>query len=321
MKILITGCAGYIGSALTLHMLQAGHKIVGIDSLTYNNGHVLLPCLGAFGPRFEFHKVDVREIERVSELAKGADVVIPLAAIVGAPACELQPETADAVNCWAVCELVSKLSKYQRVIYPNTNSGYGQRPDGTPVTEEDGLKPISTYGLTKCGAEKCVLEHPNSAVFRLATVFGVSPRMRLDLLVNDFTAKLLTEGNLRIFEPNYMRNYVGINDVVRAFEFAMDNPHLKGVYNLGLPDANLSKLELANLVADTVGLSRGVIRVVEGRDPDQRNYVVSNQKILDAGFYFEHSLSRGIKDVAEAVGVMTKGQIASARNFGGVQPG
>lgn len=317
--VLLTGCAGYIGSVLVGHLLRANYRVIGVDSLMWGNGQALLPHVG--NPHFEFHRNDVEDAA-VDLMADKADVVIPLAALVGAPLCERYDDAARRVNHRAVAELVRHLSPNQLVIYPNTNSGYGQTDGESFVTEEDRLTPISVYGETKCAAEKAVLDHPNGIAFRLATVFGASPRMRLDLMVNDFTYRLCNMKKVGdfhppfvIYEPHYKRNFVGVQDVARAIVHMLTYNGPRGVFNLGLPTANLTKLELAHKVCDTIGLSREVVVTGEGRDPDQRNYLVSNDKVLRAGFKFEHSLEAGIREVARVFDLVTAEQAKGMRNY------
>ncbi len=314
--VLVTGCAGYIGCVLTERLLDAGCRVIGVDNLAYRQEKALLHLLAH--RRFTFYKADVREESKVNMLAWSADAVIPLAAIVGAPACDKNPERARYVNYEVIHGLVKSLSPRQRVLYPNTNSGYGATDGTSECTEESPLRPVSLYGETKCMAEDTVLSHPNGVAFRLATVFGVSPRMRMDLLVNDFAEKLSRikskrYGVLEIYEPHFNRNYVGVEDVADAFLFMIGRP-TRGVFNLGLPTANMTKLQLAHRVCDVLGMSRTAVVEGEGKDPDQRNYLVSNDKILKTGFQFRHLLDRAIRDVARVCGLFDEDETKLMRN-------
>lgn len=326
--VLLTGCAGYIGSVLIGHLLKANCHVIGVDNLMYGNGQALLGYVGH--KDFEFHLTDVRDSESVSRLATRCDVVIPLAALVGAPLCETDKSVAADINFLAVAKLVGTLSGKQLIVLPNTNSGYGQTDGTSFVNEEDELVPISVYGYTKCAAERSVLDHPNGISFRLATVFGASPRMRLDLMVNDFTYQLChikrerTEKRwltahampkLKIFEPHFKRNFVGVQDVCRAFVHMLTYTGPRGAFNLGLPTANLTKMELAHKICDVIGLSREAVIAGDGRDPDQRNYLVSNDKVLRTGFEFKHSLEDGIREVATIAGMITAEQAQTMRNY------
>jgi nucleoside-diphosphate-sugar epimerase len=287
---------------------------MGVDNLMFGDFQkaALMPLL--FNKNFHFYQGDVRHTTQLRFLVSKADVVIPLAAWVGAPICSRDPVQATEVNFGAIASLVHDMSKQQRLIYPNTNSGYGET-DGTKFcTEEDPLNPISIYGISKCDAEKVVLEHPNSVAFRLATVFGGSPRMRFDLMVNDFTEKLCRGGTLEVFDPDFKRNFVGVKDVARAFSFAVFNHELAGVYNLGYPHANLTKIELAYQIAATLGLGREAVVVGSGYDPDRRNYLVSSDKIRKEGFEFEHTLERGITEVSNVCSLFSEKHTRCMRN-------
>ena len=324
-KILVTGCAGYIGSTLVGLLLEKGYTVYGLDNLMFQNGSGLMPHLNK--KNFKFIKGDVRNREGIRLLLKDCDAVMPLAALVGAPLCDKSPHAAKQINETAIIDLVADLSPKQRIIYPNTNSGYGTT-DGNLCTEECPLNPISIYGQTKCEAENSVLDHPNSTSLRLATVFGSSPRMRLDLMVNDFASKLwqaaITRSKIlsfidnndpviELYEPNYKRNAVGVKDVARAFEFCL-NGRIYGEYNVANHNANLTKLELAHKVCKTLGISESWISIGEGRDPDQRNCAVSSAKLIQNGFYFAHDLEDGIREVAFVVSTHSPDQLKSMRN-------
>lgn len=294
-NILVTGGAGYIGSILVEHLLDAGHTITVLDKLMY--GRAGLEHLIA-NPRLDFVFGDSRDERLMAELTAKADILIPLAAVVGAPACDRDPSLAESVNLGAIRLLNRLRSSDQFVIYPNTNSGYGTKSGETFCTEESPLDPISLYGRTKTEAERELLASPNTIVFRLATVFGMSPRMRLDLLVNDFVHRAATDGYLVIFEKDFKRNFIHIRDVADAFLHAIANaPAMAGkAYNAGLDDANLSKEELALKIKEYV--PNLYLHFAEiGQDPDKRNYIVSNERLRQAGFAAKRSLDDGIREL------------------------
>ena len=248
----------------------------------------------------------------MTRLIKGTDYIIPLAAIVGATVCDRNPDRAMSVNVDAV-KLVLKLRKArQRIIFPNTNSGYGIGRTGKACDEKTLMKPLSLYGRTKVEAEKAVLKAGNAVVFRLATVFGISPRMRLDLLVNDFTYRAVTDGALVLFEPHFKRNYIHVRDVARAFMHTMDNfEMMKGeAYNVGLSDANLSKAELCAEIKKQVPRFTFVESAI-GEDPDKRDYIVSNAKIEKTGFMPSVSLSVGIAELIKGFQIISKNQFSN----------
>jgi nucleoside-diphosphate-sugar epimerase len=310
--VLVTGCAGYIGSMLVGALLRSHCRVIGVDSLIYDNAASLLNYFG--DPNFEFVREDVQHTLAIQKLASKADIIIPLAALVGAPLCEKLPHTAVEVNSHAIKELMKGLSKDQRVIFTNTNSGYGET-DGTRFcTEEDKINPISVYGVTKCFGEAHILSHPNSVSLRLATVFGASPRMRMDLMVNDFTAKLYRDRKIEVFDPDFKRNFVHVRDVVSAIQFMITRYYQTGIFNLGLPSANLTKMELALTIADFLKVPYCNVTIGTGSDPDRRNYLVSNKKILSSGFKFSHSLEDGIREVSLVCQTHSSSQLAEMRN-------
>jgi nucleoside-diphosphate-sugar epimerase len=295
VRVLVTGGAGYIGSVLSEHLLAAGHRVTVLDSLVHGEQNLFHLCAN---PNFEFVFGDARDRRTVSGLLKEADVLIPLAAVVGAPACDRDPWLATAVNVEAVRLLLHLRSPRQLVLYPTTNSGYGTKSGDVFCTEETPLEPISHYGRTKVQAEQEVLDAPNSLTFRLATVFGLSPRMRLDLLVNYFVYAAVTEGYITLFEKDFKRNYVHIRDVADCFIHSIANAQrMTGrPYNLGLDGVNLSKEELALKIKEYV--PRFYIHSAElGSDPDKRNYIVSNQRLREAGFEARRSLDDGIREL------------------------
>ncbi len=294
-KILVTGAAGYVGSVLCEHLLDAGFAVTALDSLVHAQTGPL--HLGARAG-FRFVRGDARDESLVASLLKGCDVIIPLAAVVGAPACDQDPGLARAINLDAV-RLIDRLrSREQLVVFPTTNSGYGTKSGAVFCTEDTPLEPISLYGETKAQAEAALLSSGNAITLRLATVFGLSPRMRLDLLVNHFVYAAVTDGYLVIFEKDFKRNYVHIRDVADCFVYCIQNAsRMAGrPYNVGLDAANLSKEELA------LAIQRHVPRFYVhfapiGSDPDKRNYVVSNQRLRDAGFEARRSLDDGIREL------------------------
>jgi nucleoside-diphosphate-sugar epimerase len=229
---------------------------------------------------------------------KAADVIIPLAALVGAPLCSQDPVGATTINHDAITLMLKHLSKQQIVLMPTTNSAYGTGDENNHCTEESPLRPISQYAIEKVGIEKELMQHPNAISFRLATVFGMSPRMRIDLLVNDFTYRAVNDRFVVLFESHFKRNYVHVRDVSRVFQHALANhDKMKGqIYNVGLSDANVSKKELCEHIQKQLP-SFIFIEAPVGKDPDQRNYIVSNAKIESTGFKTEFSLDRGIGEL------------------------
>lgn len=312
-RVIVTGCAGYIGSILCQQLINDGFEVLGVDCFVYNNQSSIMHLLG--DKKFNFVLHDVRDVEGMKPFLQQADAIIPLAAIVGAPACDKAPNMATQVNSRSVRKLLKELSPHQRIVYPNTNSGYGQTDGTSYVTESSPLQPVSLYGATKVEAENAILDHPAGTSLRLATVFGPSPRMRFDLLVNDFTRRLCIDQRLEVFDPHYKRNFVHNRDVARVFVRMLCDHRMTGVYNVGLPDANLSKLELAYLIAGTLGMyPPGVVSVGEGEDPDQRNYLVSSDKLLATGFEFQYTLPQGIMDVAGMLSIMNPAEIGRMTN-------
>lgn len=294
-RVLITGGAGYLGSTLAEHLLSKGYDVTVLDNLLYKQ----LLLLHLFKrSNFKFVQGDVRDKELLLNLTKQHDVIIPLAAIVGMPACKANPELATAVNYTHIADIVSILHDDQKLILPNTNSQYGS--SDSIITEESPFKPLSLYAKTKCDAEDTVLQKGNGVVLRLATVFGVSPRMRQDLLVNDFVYKSVTDGYLVLFEAHFKRNYIHVQDISRTFEFMIDNyEKCKGqAFNVGLSTANLSKLELAQKIQEFI--PKLVIKQDEFKeDFDKRNYIVSNDKIESLGWKPLFDLDYGIKQLME----------------------
>jgi len=304
MRILITGGAGYLGSILCERLLENSCSVTVLDNLIYSQHSLFHLCAN---PRFDFVFGDVRDEQLVGRLAKDADVIIPLAAIVGAPACDRDPLLARTVNLEAI-QMVNRLrSPSQLMVYPTTNSGYGTQSGEVYCTEETPLEPISLYGQTKSQAEHVLLESPNTITLRLATVFGLSPRFRLDLLVNHFVYAAVTDGYLVIFEKDFKRNYIHIRDVADCFVHCIENcKRMEGrPYNVGLDAANLSKEELALTIKKYV--PNFYIHFSEvGSDPDKRNYIVSNQRLRDAGFEAKRSLEQGIVELIKGYRMMVR---------------
>jgi nucleoside-diphosphate-sugar epimerase len=306
LHVLVTGGAGYLGSVLCERLLNAGCRVTTVDNLMYQQSSLFHLC---GNPDFNFVFGDVRDKELMGRLVKAADVLIPLAAVVGAPACDRDPELARSVNLEAVRLLSGLRSARQLVVYPTTNSGYGTQAGDLFCTEDTPLKPISLYGQTKTQAEAELLQAPNVITLRLATVFGMSSRMRLDLLVNHFVYAAVTEGYLVIFEKDFKRNYIHIRDVADCFVHCIENCKSMGgrPYNAGLDAANLSKEELALKVKEYVPNFYLHFASV-GYDPDKRNYIVSNQRLREAGFAARRTLDDGIRELLVGYRMVGRGR-------------
>lgn len=297
-RVLITGGAGYIGSILTEHLLARGYAVTAVDNLLHGEQSLFHFCAN---PNFDFVLGDARDERIIKPLLAKADVIVPLAAVVGAPACDIDPAYAESLNLGAVRMVNDLRSKNQLVIYPNTNSGYGTKTVTAMCTEDSPLEPISVYGRTKVQAELELLNSENVVTFRLATVFGASPRMRIDLLVNHFTFAAYFDRYIVIFEKDFKRNYVHIRDVADAMVHAMENTNVMTgkAYNLGLDEANLSKEELALKVKKH--LPNFYIHFAEiGEDPDKRNYIVSNERLIKAGFKAKRDIDFGVVELIKA---------------------
>jgi len=302
VHILVTGGAGYIGSVLIPKLLAAGHSVTLIDNFMFGQNSLADACAYE---TFDVVRGDCRDEALIKKHLAKADIIIPLAALVGAPICKIDPLGTQTINQDAV-EMICRLaSREQRIIMPVTNSGYGIGEEGQFCTEDSPLRPISLYGVTKVAAEAAVLERENSLTFRLATVFGMSPRMRMDLLVNDFVYRAMHDRAIVIFEGHFKRNYIHIQDVARVFMHAISNfEMMKGrPYNVGLDDANLSKLELAATIQKHIP-DFTFLEAPIGEDPDKRNYIVSNARLASTGFTPEWSLDRGIKELIKGYTIL-----------------
>lgn len=302
MKILITGGAGYIGAVLTPVLLGDGHIVTVLDNFLYRQNSLLDCCRF---DRFQVVRGDCRDESLLLQLMPNADVIIPLAALVGAPLCDRDRTAANTTNLDAIKLLCRLTSKDQRIIYPTTNSGYGIGENDKFCTELTPLRPISLYGITKCEAEKVVLERENSISFRLATVFGISPRMRLDLLVNDFVYRAVHDRTVVIFESHFKRNYIHIRDIAKVFLHALTNFETmkNSPYNVGLDDANLSKLELCDEIQKQLP-GFVYLEAPIGEDPDKRDYIVSNTRLSSTGFKTEWTLQRGISELIKGYTIL-----------------
>jgi nucleoside-diphosphate-sugar epimerase len=293
--ILVTGGAGYLGSTMVPELLNAGHKVTVLDNFMFGQNSLAHVCHHA---NFKVVRGDIRVESTMKPLMKNADIIIPLAALVGAPLCSKDPVGATTTNHDAIMMMLKLLSKDQIVLMPTTNSAYGTGDENNFCTEESPLRPISQYAIEKVEIEKAFMQHENAISFRLATVFGMSPRMRIDLLVNDFTYRAFYDRFVVLFESQFKRNYIHVRDVMRVFLHAINNyDRMKGqIYNVGLSDANVSKKELCQAIQkhlpEFIFLEAPV-----GKDPDQRNYIVSNAKIEATGFKQMYSLDFGIQEL------------------------
>ena len=310
MRILVTGGAGYIGSVLVPTLLAERHSITVVDNFMYGQSSLLDCC---HQPELTVVRGDARDQQLMANLLKKVDVILPLACLTGAPICEKDPHEAKSVNLDAIQMILKLRDPRQWVIFPTTNSGYGIGQDGLHCTEETPLRPISAYGRWKVEAERMVREAGNGLTLRLATAFGISPRMRLDLLVNDFVYRAVTDGFVVLFQSHFKRNYIHVRDIARAFLHCLKNfEAMKGEpYNVGLSDANLSKQELCEEIKKQV--PRFYFTDAEiGQDPDQRNYIVSNEKIERTGF-------RPVVSLAVGIGELVKGyQVIRRNGYGNV---
>ena len=309
MKILVTGAAGYIGSVLVPTLLNKGHEVVALDNFMYGQTS-LLDCV--CNKNLKLYRKDARDQEAVGSLIRDVDVIIPLACFTGAPICDRDPIGATSTNLDAIRLILKFKSKNQIVLFPTTNSGYGIGQEGVYCDENSPLQPISLYGRLKVDAERAVLDAGNGITLRLATVFGTSPRMRMDLLVNDFVYRAIYDRFIVLFESHFRRNYVHIRDVARAFMHCLDNfDSMKDQpYNLGLSDCNISKWELCEAIKKRIP-NFYFVEAEVGEDPDKRNYVVSNAKIEATGFRPQYSLDDGIQELIKGYQVLKRNQYAN----------
>lgn len=294
-NILVTGGAGYLGSIMVADLLDRGYKVTVVDNFMYKQTSLNHLC---FNKNFSVVKGDIRLKDTMRLLLKQADIIIPLAAYVGAPICNKDPINAQTVNHDAIIMMLKHISKEQIILMPTTNSAYGTGDTNNFCTEESPLKPISKYAIDKVAIEQELMQHQNAISFRLATVFGMSPRMRIDLLVNDFVYRAVYDKFVVLFESSFKRNYIHVRDVSRAFQHGIDNfSNMRGeVYNVGLSEANISKYELCKkiqeLIPEFIFLEAPV-----GKDTDQRNYIVSNEKLETTGYKPSVSLEYGISEL------------------------
>jgi nucleoside-diphosphate-sugar epimerase len=294
-NILVTGGAGYLGSIMVPELLRAGHTVTVLDNFMFKQGSLNHCCAS---PNFNVVKGDIRDEALLGRLAAKADVVVPLAALVGAPLCKADPVGAETVNLKAPLALFKMLSRDQRVLVPITNSGYGIGEEGKFCTEETPMRPLSLYGIHKVEVEKALLDRGNAISFRLATVFGMAPRPRIDLLVNDFVYRAFYDRFVVLFESHFKRNYIHVRDVTRAFMHGIDNFEAMkdNAYNVGLSSANLSKWELCEVIKTHIP-EFVFLEAPVGEDPDKRDYIVSNEKIERTGWAPAFDLDFGIREL------------------------
>ena len=302
MKILVTGGAGYIGSVLVPALLNEGHEVTVLDNFLFRQNSLFECCAN---PNFKIVNGDVRNLELVEELVQDKDFIFPLACLTGFPLSKKDPVAATTVTRDAVISMLKMLKPEQKIIYPNTNSGYGVGEGNSFCTEESPLRPVSLYGKLKVETEQAIRERGNFVVFRLATVFGASPRMRMDLLVNDFVYRAYKDRAIVLFESSFKRNYVHVRDVVAAFLFAVKNfdsireKFDEPIFNLGLDEANYTKMELCQEIKKQIP-ELNIFEAKIGQDPDKRDYIVSNEKLRKAGFSAKITLAEGITELLKA---------------------
>jgi len=304
MRVLVTGGAGYLGSTLVPELLAANHEVTVVDNFMY--GQISLNHICSH-PKLTILNQDVRRKDVMTNLMKSADVIIPLAAFVGAPLCSKDPLGAMSINHDAMMMMLSIKSSDQWILMPTTNSAYGSGDENNFCTEESPLNPISEYAIEKVKVEESLMNHANVISYRLATVFGMSPRMRLDLLVNDFTYRAVTDGFIVLFESHFKRNYIHVRDVAGAFLHGLENfARMKDqIYNVGLSSANLSKKELCERIKRQVP-SCAIVEENIQKDVDQRNYIVSNEKLEQTGWIPQHSIDDGISELIKGFSYLKK---------------
>ncbi|PIW62156.1 MAG: hypothetical protein COW13_02850 [Candidatus Omnitrophica bacterium CG12_big_fil_rev_8_21_14_0_65_50_5] len=309
MKVLITGGAGYIGSVLTPMLLQEGHQVTVLDNFLFNQSSLLDCCHNS---NFQIVRGDARDEALVKKWMDGADYIFPLACLTGAPLCAKMPQEAAATVVDGVNIIIKNRTPGQKIIYPTTNSGYGIGESGKHCTESTPLKPISLYGRIKVEAENAVLKAGDGITLRLATAFGVSPRMRVDLLVNDFVYRAVYDRFVILFEAHFHRNFIHVRDISRAFIHGMKNfdKMKNNAYNVGLSDANLNKLQLCQEIRKFVK-DFYFVEAAIGEDPDKRDYIVSNEKIEKTGFKPQVSLQDGIRELIKAYQIIKRNQYAN----------
>jgi nucleoside-diphosphate-sugar epimerase len=308
-NVLVTGGGGYIGSVLIPELLALGHSVTAIDNFSFNQSSLLECCRYE---SFQAVRGDVRDQALMKKLMAKADVIVPLACLVGAPICAQRPLEARSINLDAIKMLIDMSSKDQKFLSPTTNSGYGVGEAGIFCTEETPLRPVSLYGVLKVELEKALLDSQRAISFRLATAFGVSPRMRIDLLVNDFTYRAVVDRFVILFEAHFKRNYIHVRDVGRAFIHGLNNwEKMKAqAYNVGLSDANISKMELCLEIKKQIP-EFTIMESEIGKDPDQRNYIVSNEKIESTGYKPAMSLQKGITELIKGYQIARRNQYSN----------
>lgn len=309
LKILVTGGAGYIGSILVPELIVEGYTVTVLDALIHSQNPLLECC---FNPRFDFIKGDICDHDLMAKLIGQFDIIIPLAAIVGAPACKINPTLTRLVNYDSYMKLIKTISPSQMVIFPTTNSGYGVGEKDAFCTEESPLRPISEYGKAKVEIEKALLDKGNAVTYRLATVFGMSPRMRMDLLVNDFTYRAYKDRFIILFEEHFRRNYIHIRDVAKAFLFAIDNSNkmIGEPFNVGLSSANLTKRQLCEKIKEYIP-DFYIHSAPVGEDPDKRDYIVSNEKLESLGWHPDYTLDMGIIELLKGYKILRPNRFAN----------